>query len=791
MFHPPSLRRQFEPLRGFWMCGGAWSGWFLISLARPWGELAAVLCLFATLGWARGRSARTAVLLGLILQQILSSGWVPFPVRPMVEGGTTVLVVHRVAPDRSAGRVLAGPDPRWIGATVRFQGGRPGDTLEGAARVSPPKPATVPGGFDELGWAASAGLDGRLAWTGDSVQVRPGRQSAPERLSGWVRKRVREALHSRLDPSSASLWTAAQLAELDEIPAPALESFKQSGLFHLLAVSGFHMAILGGGLVALLSLGRVPRRAAWILASATVLVYGWLLGNPPSVARSAAAFAVLALAVVSGRRAHSGNSFFLALGLLVALDPNTPFRMGAQLTFAATAAILWLAPALSAFSIPMSWRGGRLDRWLLNPVLLSLSATLAIAPILAWHTGVIPWVGIPAGLAGALAFSTGYVASLAVVLLSWLPRWCSGGFAGAAELCARLVWEIALRSGTWTPGSWIVGRPGPLALALWYAALLLAVATRRRNLAPKAWVGLALVGLLSVVHASLPHPRSLRILFLDVGQGSAALVRWPSGRTWLVDAGPRSRMDPDRNAGRDAILPAMRVEGISRLDLVSISHADQDHWGGLGWLWSRIPPSTLLLSADSGTPPSPPFDSLVSVLAASGWEVRRAGAGQVLSYGDGARCEIASPGIGADLPRNQTSLVLRLCLDSTCALLPGDADSVAEAFQLRSGESLRSQVIAAGHHGSRHSSSLDWLRRVAPADVVLSYGVPNHYGHPNAEAMERIGRVGARVWRTPEGSVGFVLDGARARMEPWRGGPWLGPWRSGVSFRLPWTSTKR
>ncbi|HXP90603.1 MAG TPA: ComEC/Rec2 family competence protein [Fibrobacteria bacterium] len=763
------------------------SGWLLFALTRPWGPVAAALALLAAIAWARGWSARSAILLGLVLQQILSCGWGPFPQRPPVEGKARLLVVRRVAPDKCVGRILNSPDGRWTGAMARFQGGRPGDTLVGAARISPPRPATVPGGFDELQWAASAGLDGRLVWTGDSVEVHRGREPWTQRVAWRIRHHVSRTLHAQLDPSSAALWTAAQLADLAEIPAPALETFKESGLFHLLAVSGFHMAILGGGLVAFLSLLRMPRRVAWILAALSVLSYAWLLGAPPSVARTAGAFAVLALAVVSGKRSHPGNSLFLAMGILVASDPNAPFRMGVQMTFAAAAGILWLAPALRDLFLPGSLAQGRTDRWLLTPLLLSISATLAVAPILAWHTGEVPWIGIPAGLACALAFSTGYVASLAVVLLSWLPHWCCVGFAGAAELSARLVWESALRAGSWRPGSWIVGRPEVFSLGLWYAALLLLAASRRRKLASKAWVALALLGLVSVANASWPHPRTLRILFLDVGQGSAALVRWPSGRAWLVDAGPRSRMDPDRNAGSDAILPAMREEGISRLDLVSISHADQDHWGGLGWLWSRIPPATLLLSADSGTPPSPPFDSLVSVLAASGWTIRRTEAGQVLAYGDGARCEIVSPGLGDPMPRNQTSLVLRLCIDSTCALLPGDADSVSEAFQLESGQPIHAQVVAAGHHGSKHSSSLDWLRRAAPSDVVLSYGTPNHYGHPNPEALARMDQVGARLWRTPEGSVDFVLDGERTRTAPWNRGAWRGPWRSGVPFRFPWT----
>jgi competence protein ComEC len=791
MHHAPSLRKQFEPLRGLWLCFGALSGWLLFALERPWGPVATILLLTASLVWARGWAARSAVLFGLCLQQILSWGWAPVVERPAVEGPVRIAVVHRIAPGKCVGRVLSSSDTRWTGASVRFQGGRPGDTLEGLARIAPPKEATVPGGFDEKGWAASAGLDGRVSWRGDSVHVRRGREPWTESVAEAVRDRVRLALHARLDPGSAALWTATQLAETGEIPPLALEAFKQSGLFHMLSVSGFHMAVLGGGLVALLSLCRVPRRPAWIAASGVVLAYAWLLGAPPPVARSAAAFAVLALAVISGRKAHAGNSVFLALGLLIALDPNTPFQMGAQLTFTATAAILWLSPALRDLALPRTWRDGRLDRWLLTPLLLSIAATLATAPILAWHTGVVPWIGIPAGVAGGIAFSAGFLASLAVVLLSWLPAWCVTGFSGAAELSARAVWEIALRSGGWAPGSWVVGRPSAFVLVLWAVALLLVVLARRRNLASKSWITLVLVGIAALVPGFVHHPRVLRVMFLDVGQGSAALVRWPSGRTWLVDAGPRSWSNPDRNAGREAILPVLRREGISRLDLVSISHADLDHWGGLGWLWQRIPPSTILLSADSGTPSSPPFDSLVDRLAASGWEVRRATAGQILSYGDGARCEVVSPGKADPMPRNQISLVLRLCMDSTCALLPGDADSVAEDFQLHSNEALHAQVIAAGHHGSKHSSSLDWLRKVAPSDVVLSYGLPNHYGHPHREVLERIDSVGARIWRTPESSVEFELDGEHARVVPWRGGPWKGPWRAGVSFRPPWTSTPR
>jgi len=622
------------------------------------------------------------------------------------------------------------------------------------------------------------------------VRIARGTEPWRERLAERVRGGIRSGLHRHLSPDAAALWTATLLAENAEIPRPALEAFQRSGLFHMLSVGGFHMVVLGGTLMALLSLLRVPRRHAWIGAAFLVCLYAWILGSPPSVSRAAGAFAAAALALAAGRRPHAGNALFTVLGLLVVLDPNTPFRMAAQLTFVATASLLWLSPSLHHLMVPARIRGGRFDRWILLPLAASIAATLATAPILAWNTGMVSWIGVPAGLVGASFFSVGFLSAFAVALLAWLPAWAVSGFAGASELCARVVWEITLRCGEWRPGSWTVGRPSAVAMSMWFAGLLLLALLRRRDLRTRAVVGLAVLGSFALwLRASPGGPRALEVVFLDVGQGSATLVRWPSGRTWLLDAGPRSFRNPARNAGNEAILPALRLRGVDHLDAVSVSHADLDHWGGLPWLADRLPPSTLFLAADSGTPGSPPFDSVVGSLVARGWSVRRLQAGQILSYGDGARAEVVSPGSSDPRPRNQTSLVWRLRIDSTAALVPGDADSVAEAAELLSGLSLHAQVLAAGHHGSRHSSSLDWVRAVGPRLVVLSYGDGNRYGHPNAEVLDRIGRVDGRALRTPEGSVLCVLDGRNATCRPavddgiwsttWSRGAWTPPWIRG------------
>ena len=258
-----------------------------------------------------------------------------------------------------------------------------------------------------------------------------------------------------------------------------------------------------------------------------------------------------------------------------------------------------------------------------------------------------------------------------------------------------------------------------------------------------------------------------------------------------MDAGPTSRYGTGRDAGRDAILPAMRILGIDRLDAVAVSHADLDHYGGLGWLSHRVPPSDLLLSSDSGIPSSSGFDSLRTSLVDRGWKVRRIGYGQKLSYGDGARCEVVAPGFGAAVPRNQASLVLRFGFDTARALIAGDADSVSEAYQILSGAALRSQVLLVGHHGSRHSSSQDWLGLAKPEHAVLSYGRTNRYGHPHQEVLEKLAKVGARPWRTPEGAVVVELSGQGVEVHGPGSRWWNGPWRArDLSLVVPWISNR-
>lgn len=771
---PPSFRDLCDPQRSLWLFLGVLSGWLWHALPAPWPWLCAAP-LLAGLVLSRRWGSRTAILLGLGLQLLAFRSWHPVPDFPRIQCRWAVEVT--ASGKRPEGLILGGA-PRLLGRTVRLSPPDldvgPGDTLWLRATFLPPRPAGNPGGFDASRWMAQANLAGTLkAVSGEPMLVHRGRGELPRRrkMTDFVKKTF--ARH--LSRPAAALWTATALGETSSLPQAVSDAFRTTGLFHLLAVSGSHMLLLGGAVLALLTLLRLPRRPAWLLSALAVWAYTWLLDFPAPVLRASLAYSAIALAMSLGRRPGARNAWFLAAAVLLCLDPNCAFNPGVQLSFAAVAGLLWIAPNLR-WMLPIPLREGRLHDWLAAPLLASLGASLTTAPLLAWHFQAVPWVGIPAGLLAGLGFEAGFLASLLTLLLGGLgaPHWCFWGFARAAD---GLAWA-SISMVTWcadhVKGSWDLARPDPASFALWMASgfLLALLGTRWRR--SGAWLAVAWAGL--AAWNLRPAPPHLDIWFLDVGQGDAAVLRFPGGRTWLVDCGPRSEYS---DAGARTIAPSLRALGIRALDAVVVTHDHLDHMGGLDTLLSRFPIGRVFEPVAASPRPSHLWEATCRRLQAGGIPVRPLGAGQKLSYGDGATVRVLAPGAGTAPDANATSIVFRLDYGGRGVLFTGDADRWSEGHQLRDSAFLSSDVVKLGHHGSRTSSTVEWLRQVRPGLAFVPVAAINRYGHPTPETMARLSDLGTATWiASDQGGMHLRLSASGIRVSPNEAHWWKGPWES-------------
>ncbi|WP_457652029.1 DNA internalization-related competence protein ComEC/Rec2 [Rhodocaloribacter sp.] len=666
---------------------------------------------------------------------------------------------------------IAFPDV-WRGDVVRLRG-----------RLLPLPEKRNPADFDYGAYLRRRGIHARLLVTGANDVARLGRAAAgPERFVTASRAYVRTQIERRIpDRGARAVLSALLLGDRHDLGPDTRAHFAETGLMHVLAVSGLHVLLIGMALYGLLRplLMRLSRRRlSWravetlrAVVTLAVLVYFMMLtGARPSVVRAVLMAGVFILLTLAQRNAHTLNTLGAAAVVMLLWRPYQLFDVGFQLSFAAVAALVTLHPVFTR-ALPERWTGPGLVRKGFTMVSMSLAATLGTLPILLFHFGHASFAGLVLNLAAIPL--TGLTLTAALFMLVFGGAGFIGGLgAMAATGAARLLLftaETGAEHFGWAAVHGYVTGPWTV-LAMVTALVLLAQWPRPRTRWRLGALALAFAaaGLWTAAATHLT-PR-LDVLFFDVGQGDAALVTLPNGRRLLIDAGVRNAYT-DR--GVRTLLPHLERFGIDRLDAVVVSHPHSDHLGGLPALLRAVPVTRVL---DNGAPhASALFDETTRLLDSLGVAHRALAAGDTLALDPSVRIQALSPPRARDAEDNDASVVLRLVFGETSMLFMGDAEANAEArLVAHYGSMLRSDVVKVGHHGSVTSSTPAFVAAVtgdAPhrTTAVISAGRDNRFGFPDEDVVRRWERSRARVRITArEGAVWLRSDGEHVRPVTWR-----------------------
>ncbi|MEO6350330.1 MAG: DNA internalization-related competence protein ComEC/Rec2 [Candidatus Limnocylindrales bacterium] len=666
---------------------------------------------------------------------------------------------------------------RLFATLPRYPEIAPGDVVRFGAALEPAP--------DDDGFGAYLARSG-IRYTAQARTLeRVGEDGSPLAALELLRRGAADTIAIGLPEPEAGLAGAMSIGIRDLVSREVTSDFRISGLSHVVAISGWHIAMLGavvGGM--LRGIGRRPRTILVLLA---ISAYAFFAGASPSILRAAVMASVVLLARESGRRGSASAALSLTVAGMAVLDPAAISDVGFQLSAAATAGLLvwgtrtrdWMAKRLPR----------RTPRWLVESFAVSTAAQAATMPLVLFHFGSVSVVAplanlliaplvAPAMLLTAVAFVCGAAIGLGVPAILFAPfAICGSLVIGAMIAIAHLCAGLPLAT---------VAIPPPvnlIAAAVCAAALAVkvraprvdaaaAAATERVEREPSAapthsrrrvaaaGAASALAVLLVFANGARADGR-LHLTVLDVGQGDSILIKGPSGGRALVDGGP----DPDRLV---ALLDSRIPLWDRRIDLVVLTHPHEDHVAGLAAVLERYRVGEVVEPGMVG--PGPGDAAYRRELAQTGRQSRVVAAGDSL-WLDGIRMDVRWPIRGTVPLRppdtgtavNNVSIVLDLHFGDRRLVLAGDVEQQVDPQLLVRGLAADPQpidVLKVAHHGSGTATTGAFVEAAAPSVAVISAGWGNPYGHPSAKTVDRLRDSGAKVFRTDlDGSVDISTDG--------------------------------
>ncbi len=589
--------------------------------------------------------------------------------------------------------------------------------------------------------------------------------------------------------ANAPLVRALLIADQDGIPPSVRETFADAGLVHMLSISGLHVAIIAGALLTVASALRLSRTAAFLSALVVIVLYVAMLGAPPPAVRSAVMLAVVGLSERLQRPTHPWTA--LALGAVIpALQPAVVMDLGWQLSVGGMAALvaarallrrLRQAERVGHSRRVQRWlqRIQRLDGWrygLMREMVTGTVATVVTAPLIAWTLGrvsiIAPLSNLAAGPFVAFVQPALFLALLAAPLpaLSRLVADATGPPLALLNVLANGAASIPHATLHFAPTA--IG-----ALLAGVASAAFVRATASRHWLPGLTLAAAALTLAIWAPLATRGRGTLEMHVLDVGQGDAVAIRTPRGRWVLVDAGRRW---DGGDAGRRTVVPYVRRLGGPVAAFV-LSHAHDDHVGGAASIVAALSPARWWEPAFVTT--SAAYRQALVEVQQRQVTWRRARPGDRWQL-DNVEFSVLAPDsawTASQTDANETSVVLRVAYGRVVFLLTGDAEREEEHWMLQhtSPEMLRADVLKLGHHGSKTSSTPEFVEAVQPRVGVASVGTANRYGHPSPETLETFANRGIPIIRTDlEGTVVFFTDGARLGVRA-AGDVWTVPDRTG------------
>lgn len=656
------------------------------------------------------------------------------------------------------------------GETGEVPSVRIGDKLTASGTVRTPHGYQNPGQLDTKGLLRAQGITASLSAGKRGVQIAAQDGFAFARWTAGIRSHYRERMAEVMPKEDAAAIFAMLFGGYDGIRPELLESFTITGIVHILSVSGSHISLLAAVMAWLAAGLRLPKAAAAAMVLGAIAVYSVLAGCVPPVIRSAIMGGLAFLALALERERAAGHILLITGLVMLVVSPLLLFHISFQLSFLATAGLLYLAPKIRRWL-----KARKLPEFLAGSLAITIAAQVATLPVLAWYFNQLSLSSLLANLLVVPVIELMIVAALFAGLAALLVPFAGKLVFAADSLLLGLVSEMTRwlanlpASQIWLPS------PDVLGGCFYYGGVAVCLLRQEQRAKLRTMLSsykkiLAVAGLAAVCAAvgwRYTRPPELEVHVIDVGQGDCVLVRTPGGRAFLFDTG--GTRDGAFDVGARVDVPYLLHYGVRKVDAVFLTHAHEDHAGGCGSILRKMPVGKVY-TADEGIQAYARAmrlgdnDPLLHKFEAAAQGSRL--------IADGVTIEVlyAPRSAGESLAGNEASNVYRISYGQASFLITGDLTKEKEADMLARGINPASTVLKAGHHGSDTSSSVAFLEAVAPRFAVFCVGADNSFGHPKPSVLNRYEQAGITAWRTDlDGAIVFRTDGKTLSVSTYAG----------------------
>ncbi len=584
-----------------------------------------------------------------------------------------------------------------------------------------------------------------------------------------IRKEIAKEIDKLYSSQTSALLKGLLLADRSNISYSTKEEFINAGVIHILAVSGLHVGFIS--LIVIILLGRINLFVRSGLTIIALFLFLFITGVPPSVVRAVIMGTVIILSFMFVRGTNLFNSLALAAFIILIIKPSQLFTPGFQLSFSAVWGIAVFYPLFTEIISKKNIKSKTIEYILLFSS-VSLGAQIGTLPFTLIYFGKLSIIALAINLVVIPLVGVIIATGIVSLLLNPISSSIAIYYASANELFSGFMFWVIKITGNLGFSFIRISNLNFYDAFIIFSFLFFLLFVKKKLV--NIYAGTIIIFLIianiflfvSLTKNDLLPENKLSVLMIDVGQGDAILIKYPDGKTSLIDAGIRNK---NFDTGTYTIEPLLNHLNIDKIDLAFVSHMDIDHYGGYNYLIGKgIINELIKPTYDSTSSKDVKFEQLISKkkLIKKYYEQKIISEGNVRIYILNNTNNTYYQGLSS----NNKSGIIKIVYGKTSILFTGDIESKGEKYYSKYYKDfLKSGILKVPHHGSKTSSTEHFIDYIKPMYSIISVGKYNKYHHPSVSVLSRLQRYNSKLFRTDkEGAILFQSDGIKFKKINWR-----------------------